>query len=52
MTKRNPNTYDDEEYTNASAKLFEAVYGLWEAGAEIIDIHAEFAAAIQGVENG
>lgn len=43
----NPNEYDESAYTTASNKLFEAVVGLWGAGAAETEIESQVQQAIE-----
>jgi len=45
----NPNEYDDDAYTQAANELFEAVMGLWAAGASEDDISGLFDNAMSQV---
>lgn len=38
MTTDNPNTYDDERYTNASNDAITGIAEMWEAGGSLEDI--------------
>ena len=47
----NPNEYDDEQFLRYSTELFDAVMALWDAGATVENIEAEFKNAIDNIED-